>query len=62
LAAARREVLLGARELLAASIKQGREDVALCFLIADQSGQVLDTIYMTEVLPKSLLSVKGQKR
>ncbi len=54
LAAARREVLLAAREMLAELIFMGREDVPGKFLIADETGRVLETVRMREVLPKSL--------
>jgi hypothetical protein len=37
LATARRHVLLAAREMLACSIKRGREDVVLRYLITDEA-------------------------
>jgi hypothetical protein len=61
LAAARREALLAAREILAHAIKQARDDVPLHILITDASGQVLDTVHLAEVLPKAILGWKGTK-
>jgi hypothetical protein len=60
-AAARREALLAAREILANAIKQAREDVPLHILITDASGQVLDTVHLAEVIPKALLNGKVRK-
>jgi hypothetical protein len=57
LAAARREVVCAARELLAASIKRGHEDVVLRFLITDAAGNILDIVNTIDVLPKSLRTV-----
>jgi hypothetical protein len=54
LAAAKQEVLLAAREILSASIKLGREEVPLRFLIADEAGQILETVHTLEILPKAL--------
>ena len=54
--AALREARLAAREMLAASIKQGRDDVPLLFFIADEGGRVLKTVHITEALPKMLLN------
>jgi len=51
-AAARREALLSAREILAAAIMAGREDVPRRFLITDEEGELLDTVDTKDVLPK----------
>jgi hypothetical protein len=45
--------------MLAASIKQGRDDVPLLFFIADEGGRVLKTVHITEALPKMLLNGKN---
>ena len=50
--AARREALLSAREILAAAIMAGREDVPKRFLITDEEGELLDIVDTKEVLPK----------
>jgi hypothetical protein len=54
LAAARDEVLAAAREMLAEAVVSRRENVPLRFLIADESGEVLETVYTLEVLPTAL--------
>jgi hypothetical protein len=54
LAAARREVLIAAREILAAALISTRDDFPNRFLITDEGGRILETVYMREVLPKSL--------
>jgi hypothetical protein len=54
LEAARAEAVLAARELLAEFIFEGREVIPLKILIADEAGQVLDTIHMRDVLPRAL--------
>jgi stage III sporulation protein SpoIIIAA len=51
-AAARREAVLSAREILAEAIMAGREDVPERFLITDEIGELLDTVHTREVLPK----------
>jgi hypothetical protein len=48
----RREALLSAREILAAAIMAGREDVPRRFLITDEEGELLDIVDTKEVLPK----------
>lgn len=55
LATARRHAFLAAREMLAASIKNGRDDVVLRYLITAESGQILDTVNTLDILPTSLL-------
>ena len=54
LEAARAEAVLAARELLAACIFAGRDDVPLKILITDEASQVLDTVHMRDVLPRAL--------
>src|SRR3954469_25886190 len=48
LAAARAEVLLAAREMLAEAIFNAREDIPLRFLITNGEGEVLETVNMRE--------------
>ncbi len=62
LAAAKREALLAARELLAEAIKLGREEVPLRFIIADAAGQVLEIVQTRDVLPAVLLNGNGRDR
>ena len=52
--AAQREAILSARELLAEAIKSGKQQVPDAFVIADESGQALDTVPLAAVLPQSL--------
>jgi hypothetical protein len=54
LEAARAEAVLAARELLAECIFAGQEVIPLKILIADEAGQVLDTVNMRDVLPRAL--------
>lgn len=54
LKAARAEAVLAARELLTECIFAGRDVVPLKILITDEAGQVLDTIHIRDVLPRSL--------
>ena len=58
LAAAKREALLAAREILAGAIRQGLDDVPLRFLITDATGRLLETVHTTDVLPRVLLNGK----
>jgi hypothetical protein len=51
---ARREALLSAREILAAAIKAGREDVPEAFVIMDEAGRTVETVPLAAVLPKVL--------
>jgi hypothetical protein len=52
--AAQREALLGARELLAEAIKNGKQKVPDAFVIVDEAGQALETLLLSSVLPRSL--------
>jgi uncharacterized protein DUF6894 len=52
LSAAKREALLGARELLAEAIKSGKQTVPDAFVIADDEGRALDTVSLAAVLPE----------
>jgi hypothetical protein len=54
LSAAKREALLGARELLAEAIKSGKQTVPDAFVIADDEGRALDTVSLAAVLPEPL--------
>ncbi|MEA2882299.1 MAG: hypothetical protein QOH32_1555 [Bradyrhizobium sp.] len=49
-----REALLAARDLLAEAIKSGRERVPDAFIIANESGQPIETFPLAIVLPKAL--------
>jgi hypothetical protein len=49
---AKHEALQGARELLAEAIKAGRPKVPEALVIADEAGQTLHVLTLTEVLPK----------
>jgi hypothetical protein len=49
-----REAMLAARELLASAIKSGKERVPEAIVIADESGQPIETIRLAAVLPKTL--------
>jgi hypothetical protein len=51
LSAAKREALLGARELLVEAIKSGKQTVPDAFVIADDDGRALDTVSLAAVLP-----------
>jgi hypothetical protein len=51
---ARREALLSAREMLAAAIKAGREDVPEAFVIVDEAGRTVATVPLAAALPKAL--------
>ena len=52
--AAAREARLGALELLGDAIKAGAERVPDAFVVADDSGQVVETIPLVALLPKPL--------
>jgi hypothetical protein len=54
LATARREVMAAAREILAGALIATREDVPVGFLIADAAGEVLDAVFLREILPRFL--------
>ena len=54
LSAARCEALSSAREILANAIKEGRAAVPDALVIADEDGQVLNTVPLATVLPKAL--------
>jgi hypothetical protein len=49
---AKREALLGARELLAEAIKTGQPSIPNAFVIADEVGHALDIIPLEMFLPK----------
>ena len=53
-AAAMREALLTARELLANAIKGGKEKVPEALVIADEAGQTLEVVPLMAVIPASL--------
>jgi len=54
-AAARDEALIAARHLWAAAIVDCRDLGEHSFLIADEEGDVIDTVSMDDALPKSLI-------
>jgi hypothetical protein len=54
LAAAHREAVLAAREVLADAIMNGKPDVAEAFVIADERGRPLDVVQIATVLPRSM--------
>jgi uncharacterized protein DUF6894 len=54
LAAAQREAVLAAREVLADAIMSGKPDVPEAFVIADERGRPLDIVKIATVLPRSL--------
>jgi hypothetical protein len=45
---------LGARELLAEAIKNGKQKVPDAFVIVDEAGQALETLLLSSLLPRSL--------
>ena len=49
-----REALLAARELLAEAIKHGKERLPDALVVADESGQAIETVPITAVLAKPL--------
>ena len=51
---AKREAILGARELLADAIKNGKPKVPEAFVIADEAGRTLDVVPLFELLPEPL--------
>ena len=53
-AAATREAVLTARELLANAIKGGKERVPEALVIADEAGQTLEVVPLVAVIPASL--------
>jgi hypothetical protein len=52
--AAKREAVLAARELLAEAIRSDRQKIPDAFVIADESGQTLDTVLLAALLPEPL--------
>jgi hypothetical protein len=52
--AARREAMLGAREMLAEWILHGKEDIATRIIITDAQGNVLAVVHMRDLLPRAL--------
>ena len=52
--AARREALLGARELLAEWIVLAIDGMPMRILIADEAGKVLATVHLRDALPGAL--------
>jgi hypothetical protein len=54
LSAAQREALLGARELLAEAIRNGKPEVPEAFVIADEEGRALSIVPFAAVLPRPL--------
>jgi hypothetical protein len=54
LSAAKREAVLGARELLAEAIKSGKQTVPEAFVIADDEGRTLDIVLLAALLPAPL--------
>jgi hypothetical protein len=50
-ATARREALAAARQILADSIKSGRENIPDAFIVADSEGRELETIPLAAALP-----------
>ena len=55
--AARQEALVGARELWASAIRDGRDLLGGSFVIADENGTVLLTIPFDDALPERLRRV-----
>jgi hypothetical protein len=53
-AAATREALLTARELLANGIKAGRTNVPEAVVIVDETGQALEVLPLVTILPEAL--------
>ena len=53
-AEAKRVALCSARELLAETIKGGSSRVAEALVIADENGQLIETVRLADVLPESL--------
>jgi hypothetical protein len=54
LSAAQREALLGARELLAEAIRNGKPETPEAFVIADEEGRALSIVPFAAVLPRPL--------
>ena len=52
--AARREAILGARELLADAIKAGKSKVPDALVIADEAGRALEVVPLVDLLPEPL--------
>jgi hypothetical protein len=52
--AARREAMLGAREMLAEWILHAKEDIATRIIIADAHSNVLAVVQMSDLLPRAL--------
>jgi hypothetical protein len=52
--AALSEAILTARELLANAIKSGKERIPDAIVVADESGQPIETVPIAIVLPKAL--------
>jgi hypothetical protein len=50
--AARREAVQSARELLCEAIKDGRPEVPEAFVITDEAGRTLDTVFLGALLPR----------
>ena len=57
--AAQREALLGARELLAEAIKNGKQKVPDAFVIVDEAGQALETLLLSSRSAKILKKVRA---
>jgi hypothetical protein len=52
--AARREAMLGAREMLAEWILHGKEDIATRIIITDAHSKVLAVVQIRDLLPRAL--------
>lgn len=55
IAAARREAMTAARQILAEAIKSGSENIPEAFVIADSEGRELATVTLAAALPKRLM-------
>ena len=54
ISAARHEAVLAARELLAEAIKDGKSNIPIAFVIADEAGRTVDTLPLAAVLPEPM--------
>jgi hypothetical protein len=54
ISAAHHEAVLSARELLAEAIKDGRSNIPIAFVIADEAGRTVGTLPLAAVLPEPM--------
>jgi hypothetical protein len=59
IAAAQREALTAAREIVTEAITSGKQTVPEAFVIADEAGLALDTVPLAAVVPESLKKVSA---